>query len=122
MAQKFETLAREFGNVIAAAAPRPLRDLLCRRAHNAADITLCQEGKAALGRGRRIARCRPAQPAAPIAGALPLWRQRTTQRSAKPLSNCDILLTAVHAGQEPDKTTNSRAVPIYQTTSYGERL
>ena len=25
---------------------------------------------------------------------------------------------AVHAGQEPDPTTGSRAVPIYQTTSY----
>src|ERR1700737_955770 len=25
---------------------------------------------------------------------------------------------AVHAGQEPDPTTKSRAVPIYQTTSY----
>ncbi|MDQ3687320.1 MAG: PLP-dependent transferase, partial [Acidobacteriota bacterium] len=25
---------------------------------------------------------------------------------------------AIHGGQEPDKTTNSRAVPIYQTTSY----
>jgi O-acetylhomoserine (thiol)-lyase len=25
---------------------------------------------------------------------------------------------AVHAGQQPDPTTNSRAVPIYQTTSY----
>ncbi len=25
---------------------------------------------------------------------------------------------ALHAGQEPDPTTNSRAVPIYQTTSY----
>ena len=25
---------------------------------------------------------------------------------------------AVHAGQEPDPATNSRAVPIYQTTSY----
>ncbi|HLS90124.1 MAG TPA: homocysteine synthase [Limnochordia bacterium] len=25
---------------------------------------------------------------------------------------------AVHAGQEPDPTTNARAVPIYQTTSY----
>ena len=24
----------------------------------------------------------------------------------------------VHAGQRPDPTTNSRAVPIYQTTSY----
>lgn len=24
----------------------------------------------------------------------------------------------LHAGQQPDKTTNSRAVPIYQTTSY----
>ena len=24
----------------------------------------------------------------------------------------------VHAGQEVEKTTNSRAVPIYQTTSY----
>ena len=25
---------------------------------------------------------------------------------------------AVHAGQEPDPTTNARAVPIYATTSY----
>ena len=25
---------------------------------------------------------------------------------------------ALHAGQEPDPTTNSRAVPIYPTTSY----
>ena len=25
---------------------------------------------------------------------------------------------ALHAGQKPDPTTNSRAVPIYQTTSY----
>src|SRR5919107_1602179 len=25
---------------------------------------------------------------------------------------------AIHGGQEPDKSTNSRAVPIYQTTSY----
>jgi O-acetylhomoserine/O-acetylserine sulfhydrylase-like pyridoxal-dependent enzyme len=24
----------------------------------------------------------------------------------------------IHAGQEVDKTTNSRAVPIYQTSSY----
>jgi len=24
----------------------------------------------------------------------------------------------LHAGQEPDPTTGSRAVPIYQTTSY----
>ena len=24
----------------------------------------------------------------------------------------------LHAGQQPDATTNSRAVPIYQTTSY----
>ena len=24
----------------------------------------------------------------------------------------------LHAGHQPDKTTNSRAVPIYQTTSY----
>ena len=24
----------------------------------------------------------------------------------------------IHAGQEPDKETGSRAVPIYQTTSY----
>jgi O-acetylhomoserine (thiol)-lyase len=25
---------------------------------------------------------------------------------------------AVHGGQEPDPTTGSRAVPIYQTTAY----
>jgi len=24
----------------------------------------------------------------------------------------------LHAGQEPDKATNSRAVPIYQTSSF----
>ena len=24
----------------------------------------------------------------------------------------------LHAGQEPDPTTNARAVPLYQTTSY----
>ena len=29
-----------------------------------------------------------------------------------------IATMAVHAGQEPDPTTGSRAVPIYQTTSY----
>jgi O-acetylhomoserine (thiol)-lyase len=28
---------------------------------------------------------------------------------------------AVHAGQEPDPTTGSRAVPIYQTTAYNFR-
>jgi O-acetylhomoserine (thiol)-lyase len=28
---------------------------------------------------------------------------------------------AVHAGQEIDPTTMSRAVPLYQTTSYGFR-
>ena len=25
---------------------------------------------------------------------------------------------ALHAGQQPDASTNARAVPIYQTTSY----
>ena len=29
---------------------------------------------------------------------------------------------ALHAGQQPDPTTNSRAVPISQTTSYVSRL
>jgi len=27
----------------------------------------------------------------------------------------------IHAGQEPDPVTHSRAVPIYQTTSYNFR-
>src|SRR5512133_1156711 len=35
------------------------------------------------------------------------------------MSHRDNLSTlAVHAGQTPDPTTGSRAVPIYQTTSY----
>ena len=33
--------------------------------------------------------------------------------------NFDTL--AVHGGQEPDPTTGSRAVPIYQTTAYNFR-
>ncbi len=35
-------------------------------------------------------------------------------------TNCNYKLgtLALHAGQEPDPTTGSRAVPIYQTTSY----
>lgn len=38
-----------------------------------------------------------------------------TQSSFRPAT------LAVHAGQEPDPTTGSRAVPIYQTTSYAFR-
>ncbi len=34
------------------------------------------------------------------------------------MSNYSFETLQVHAGQEVDKTTNSRAVPIYQTTSY----
>lgn len=34
------------------------------------------------------------------------------------MSNYKFDTLQVHAGQEVDKTTNSRAVPIYQTTSY----
>jgi O-acetylhomoserine (thiol)-lyase len=41
------------------------------------------------------------------------------------MSDADIILSqpgfetlALHGGQEPDPTTNARAVPIYQTTSY----
>ncbi|ABL65784.1 O-acetylhomoserine aminocarboxypropyltransferase/cysteine synthase family protein [Chlorobium phaeobacteroides] len=33
-------------------------------------------------------------------------------------SLCRFETLQVHAGQEPDPTTNARAVPIYQTTSY----
>lgn len=32
--------------------------------------------------------------------------------------NLHVDSLAVHGGQEPDKTTNARAVPIYQTSSY----
>jgi len=32
--------------------------------------------------------------------------------------NYRLATKALHAGQEPDPTTNSRAVPIYQTSSY----
>lgn len=35
--------------------------------------------------------------------------------------NLKFASLAVHAGQEPDPTTGSRAVPIYQTTSYNFR-
>ncbi|MCW8940048.1 MAG: aminotransferase class I/II-fold pyridoxal phosphate-dependent enzyme, partial [Flavobacteriales bacterium] len=35
------------------------------------------------------------------------------------LKNLKFETLQLHAGQEVDKTTNSRAVPIYQTTSYG---
>jgi O-acetylhomoserine (thiol)-lyase len=35
--------------------------------------------------------------------------------------NLNFASLAVHAGQEPDPTTGSRAVPIYQTTSYNFR-
>src|SRR5829696_1790981 len=35
------------------------------------------------------------------------------------MSNLRFETLQLHAGQEIDPTTNSRAVPIYQTTSYG---
>lgn len=34
------------------------------------------------------------------------------------MSNYRFETLQVHAGQEPDPGTNSRAVPIFQTTSY----
>ena len=34
------------------------------------------------------------------------------------MSNYKFETLQLHAGQEPDKSTNARAVPIYQTTSY----
>ena len=34
------------------------------------------------------------------------------------MSNQKFETLQLHAGQEPDPTTNSRAVPIYQTSSY----
>lgn len=37
---------------------------------------------------------------------------------AKNESQLTVETLAVHGGQEPDPTTGSRAVPIYQTTSY----
>jgi O-acetylhomoserine (thiol)-lyase len=48
-------------------------------------------------------------------------KQKVNERSDK-VSKIDNQLKvetlALHAGQEPDPTTGSRAVPIYQTTSY----
>ena len=35
------------------------------------------------------------------------------------MSNLRFETLQLHAGQEADPTTGSRAVPIYQTTSYG---
>ena len=37
---------------------------------------------------------------------------------AKNETNLKVETLALHGGQEPDKTTGARAVPIYQTTSY----
>ena len=37
---------------------------------------------------------------------------------SQPYSGCRYETLQVHAGQEPDPVTHSRAVPIYQTTSY----
>ena len=34
------------------------------------------------------------------------------------MSEYNLNTIGLHAGQEPDPTTGSRAVPIYQTTSY----
>ena len=37
---------------------------------------------------------------------------------SNPHENLRLGTLALHAGQEPDPTTNARAVPIYATTSY----
>ncbi|MFY7652871.1 MAG: PLP-dependent transferase, partial [Chitinophagaceae bacterium] len=34
------------------------------------------------------------------------------------MSNLHFETLQLHAGQQPDATTNARAVPLYQTTSY----
>ena len=34
------------------------------------------------------------------------------------MTNWQFETQQIHAGQEPDAATNSRAVPIYQTTSF----
>ena len=34
------------------------------------------------------------------------------------MTDYNLNTIGLHAGQEPDPTTGSRAVPIYQTTSY----
>ena len=39
-------------------------------------------------------------------------------RSVMPENNHRLATLALHAGQEPDPTTNARAVPIYATTSF----
>jgi O-acetylhomoserine (thiol)-lyase len=38
--------------------------------------------------------------------------------SAEPIENWEFETKQIHAGQSPDDTTLSRALPIYQTTSY----
>src|SRR6266568_3149498 len=45
----------------------------------------------------------------------PTSREREIIVSERPLG---FETQALHAGQKPDPTTNARAVPIYQTTSY----
>jgi O-acetylhomoserine/O-acetylserine sulfhydrylase len=44
------------------------------------------------------------------------WRKKTMSDKIKKSYQFETL--QLHAGQEPDKTTNARAVPIYQTTSF----
>src|SRR5687768_3605218 len=43
------------------------------------------------------------------------WQRGEDDVADKPLG---FETNALHAGQTPDPTTNARAVPIYQTTSY----
>jgi O-acetylhomoserine/O-acetylserine sulfhydrylase len=44
------------------------------------------------------------------------WRKKIMSDKIKKSYQFETL--QLHAGQEPDKTTNARAVPIYQTTSF----
>jgi O-acetylhomoserine (thiol)-lyase len=43
---------------------------------------------------------------------------KTSKKGCKMSSKYRFETLQLHAGQSPDKSTNSRAVPIYQTTSY----
>ena len=48
----------------------------------------------------------------------PLMSTEATDSETDPTANWSFETKQIHAGQQPDPTTNARALPIYQTTSY----
>jgi len=53
-----------------------------------------------------------------MAGSRSVSRYPKSKKSIMSTSDKHFETLQIHAGQNPDPTTNSRAVPVYQTTSY----